>query len=461
MSTLEKKKYQVFISSTYTDLRVERDKVRDAILSMYHFPVGMELFGAADEEQWEIIKETIDTSDYYVLLIGQRYGSVIPDGPDSGISYTEKEFRYAKEQKIPILAFLIDDDVPVKAENVEKKYQEEFKSFKAAVKTGRTVAWWKNPDDLAQKVTAALYKQISRKSRPGWIRGDSIDVEKSLNTITNLAQRIQQLEEENRKLKESTVQRKPELSVNITNYGTREKPTNGENFNSIRLKEIEREGHMTVPRKLSADEIIGQENISSYDITEYNKSLPTKKDIEQYNDAVFAFRMMVENGHHIKCELYNNGTAKAMDVSARFEFPEELIVLKWSEVEKANPPKKPKMPINPISAKAIKNTLLPFSNFKNIAEMAHNSETQYYGDGKYEVQPKPIIPMMDYQYPWGESVDGKIAEVSARELLHKSEVLSGDFCVIPKAKGTYTIKISLMCEEYIEPDVKEIQLVVE
>lgn len=72
------KKYQVFISSTYTDLIEARAKVRAAILSMYYFPVGMELFGAANEEQWQIISETIDSSDYYVLIIGQRYGFVIP-----------------------------------------------------------------------------------------------------------------------------------------------------------------------------------------------------------------------------------------------------------------------------------------------------------------------------------------------------------------------------------------------
>ena len=45
------KKYQIFISSTYTDLIEERTRVRDTILSMLHFPVGMEIFGAADEEQ--------------------------------------------------------------------------------------------------------------------------------------------------------------------------------------------------------------------------------------------------------------------------------------------------------------------------------------------------------------------------------------------------------------------------
>ncbi|QTE73993.1 DUF4062 domain-containing protein [Clostridiales bacterium FE2010] len=191
------KKYQVFISSTYEDLREERDKVRDAILSMYHFPVGMELFGAASEEQWEIIKETIDTSDYYILIVGQRYGTVIPDGPDKGISYTEKEFRYAKEKGIPILAFLIDDSVPVKAVYVEKKHNKEFNKFKAAVKSGRTVSWWKNSDELAQQVTAALHKQIERTPRQGWMRTNDFQ------EVTNQAQAIIKLINDNQKLTES------------------------------------------------------------------------------------------------------------------------------------------------------------------------------------------------------------------------------------------------------------------
>lgn len=61
------KKYQIFISLTYTDLIEERKMVRDTILSMLHFPVGMEIFGAADEEQWDIIRNTIASSEYYVL----------------------------------------------------------------------------------------------------------------------------------------------------------------------------------------------------------------------------------------------------------------------------------------------------------------------------------------------------------------------------------------------------------
>ena len=161
------KKYQIFISSTYKDLIEARSKVRDAILSMMHFPVGMEMFNAADEEQWEIIQETIDSSDYYVLILGQRYGSVIESGSDAGISYTEKEFRYAREKKIPILVFIIDDDVAIKPEFMEKD-QESIKKladFKTEAKKGRTVQWWTNIDELAREVSESLHTRALRTER--------------------------------------------------------------------------------------------------------------------------------------------------------------------------------------------------------------------------------------------------------------------------------------------------------
>ena len=73
-------RYQVFISSTFRDLRAERQAVLDAILSMNQFPAGMELFPAANEDQWSLIKGVIDDCDYYLVVSGGRYGSVGPDG---------------------------------------------------------------------------------------------------------------------------------------------------------------------------------------------------------------------------------------------------------------------------------------------------------------------------------------------------------------------------------------------
>ena len=218
------KKYQVFISSTYKDLIEARAKVRDAILSMYHFPVGMEVFGAANEEQWQIIRETIDSSDYYVLIIAQRYGSVIPEGlPDAGISYTEKEFRYALEKGVPILAFLLDDDVAVKPEYVETDNRDKLTAFKTTVKTGRLVEWWKTTDDLAQKVTVALYKQITRTKRPGWIRGNAVDVEKSLKALTELTEQNQKLIEVIGEMFDSVYadQLQMQITVNSSSYAVK------------------------------------------------------------------------------------------------------------------------------------------------------------------------------------------------------------------------------------------------
>ena len=99
------KKYQVFVSSTYTDLIEERQVVLRSILDLGHIPSGMEMFSAADEEQFDYIKKVIDECDYYVLLIGGRYGSV----DDRGMSYTEKEYDYAFGKGIPVLAFIHED----------------------------------------------------------------------------------------------------------------------------------------------------------------------------------------------------------------------------------------------------------------------------------------------------------------------------------------------------------------
>jgi hypothetical protein len=92
-------KYQVFISSTYGDLREEREAVTWIVLSARHIPAGMENFTATDDRGWQTIKSVIDRSDYYVLILAGRYGSVDSDGQ----SWTEKEYQYATSKGIPVL----------------------------------------------------------------------------------------------------------------------------------------------------------------------------------------------------------------------------------------------------------------------------------------------------------------------------------------------------------------------
>lgn len=88
------RKLQVFVSSTYVDLVQERQAAVEAILEAGHIPAGMELFAAGDDEQMKVIRNWIDDSDVYMLIIGGRYGSV---EKQSGKSYTQLEYEYAVE----------------------------------------------------------------------------------------------------------------------------------------------------------------------------------------------------------------------------------------------------------------------------------------------------------------------------------------------------------------------------
>lgn len=295
-----KKKYQIFISSTYKDLVKARAKVRDAILSMMHFPVGMEMFNAADEEQWEIIKETIDSSDYYVLILGQRYGSEIEEGSDAGISYTEKEFRYATEKKIPILVFIMADSVPLQRDFIESDSQrKKLEKFKVIASHGHTMQWWENEDELARKVIASLHQQMDRKERTGWIRGDSFDIEASYAELLKLNKKICELEEENEKLKSQIVVRKPHLKVSfvMAEVDSAEESKKEECYlhgglvqeiseNHIKMREItgnaENYRNKYEPLEIGYVDAHLRPYVRKEDIQKYNESLPDAKAIDEY-----------------------------------------------------------------------------------------------------------------------------------------------------------------------------------
>src|ERR1039457_7208858 len=106
MADFNPKKLQVFVSSTYEDLIPERQAPVKATLTAGHIPAGMELFTAGDESQMEVIKQWIDESDVYLLILGGRYGSL---EPKTGKSYTELEYEYASCKNKPLFACVIQE----------------------------------------------------------------------------------------------------------------------------------------------------------------------------------------------------------------------------------------------------------------------------------------------------------------------------------------------------------------
>ena len=183
-------KYQVFISSTYDDLKVERNQVIKAVLEMGHIPVGMEMFSAADEEQWKIITRQIDESDYYVIIVAHRYGSL-----SGKVSYTEKEFDYAQSKGIPIYGFVMDSSVEPLAKNTEKDKNKivALEKFRTKVKQ-RPVSFWSTADDLHGKVSISLMKAFNTNPRVGWVRA-------SASTGPEVSQELSRLSKENSELR--------------------------------------------------------------------------------------------------------------------------------------------------------------------------------------------------------------------------------------------------------------------
>ena len=119
--------YSVFVSSTYEDLREERAAVQKALLQLHCMPIGMELFGSADEETWEFIKRQIGDCDYYVVIVADKYGSTAEDG----VSYTEKEYDYAREINKPVLAFVHNNPeiLPRKKTESEPEKRSKLEAF--------------------------------------------------------------------------------------------------------------------------------------------------------------------------------------------------------------------------------------------------------------------------------------------------------------------------------------------
>jgi acylphosphatase len=205
-----KKRLQVFVSSTYTDLIAERQAAVEAILTAGHFPAGMELFAAGDESQLEVIKQWIDESDVYLLILGGRYGS---NDPKSGKSYTQLEYEYAVSKDKPLFACVINDaalEEKVKAHGssvIEKVEPQKLNAFRELVKT-KIVKFWDDHKDIKIAVSETLAQIARREDLKGWIRNEA-DVSQMILELTRLSQ-------ENAALRDQLENLKPIKSTDLT-----------------------------------------------------------------------------------------------------------------------------------------------------------------------------------------------------------------------------------------------------
>lgn len=108
------KGYRVFVSST-SDLGDEREDAINAIRACDCTPRAMEDWSAEGRSPLAKIYEEIRLSDFFILLLGTRYGerpgstetSLIPGATArNDFSYIRAEYNYARQCRKPILALL-------------------------------------------------------------------------------------------------------------------------------------------------------------------------------------------------------------------------------------------------------------------------------------------------------------------------------------------------------------------
>lgn len=175
------KKYQVFISSTYEDLKEERAAVSQTLLDLGCIPVGMEQFPASGLSQMEYIKKMLATCDYYILILAGRYGSI---DPTDGKGFTEKEYDYALANGIPIMSFIVDDIGKIPNEKCEKTDagREALFKFRAKVSANRMIKKYSIKGELQTAVAISLQQCIRDFPAVGWVRADGLETESSLET---------------------------------------------------------------------------------------------------------------------------------------------------------------------------------------------------------------------------------------------------------------------------------------
>jgi hypothetical protein len=163
----------VFLCSTFADLGEQRAAVLDAIRKLGLKHDSMEFFGARPGLPIDTCLEEVRKSDLLVVVVGHRYGSLVPD---LGLSFSEAEYNEGMRLEKPCLIYLINDDEPVLPKNTERdpENMRRLGAWKANLKQQHTVAQFRSTLDLATSVAADLSRVIDSVATLPTVESDKV-----------------------------------------------------------------------------------------------------------------------------------------------------------------------------------------------------------------------------------------------------------------------------------------------
>ncbi|MDG6251269.1 DUF4062 domain-containing protein, partial [Methanocalculus sp.] len=156
----------IFVSSTYGDLKQERDIAIKAIDSLESAKaIAMERFPADPNPPKEVCLSELRNCDAIVLIFGFAYGSV---DADEEISITEIEYNEAKNNNIPVFVFIKQNSEGKWETNEESDdIKEKIKHFKGRIESERWRETFQTPYELAWKISMTLHNYEAENGEIG------------------------------------------------------------------------------------------------------------------------------------------------------------------------------------------------------------------------------------------------------------------------------------------------------
>jgi hypothetical protein len=150
--------FRIFVSSTVTDLKDERDAVTQAVNTLRQVPIRSELIMARTEAPLQVCTQEATNCSVYVGIFKNRYGFVPQTNNPRKLSVTELEYEAARNANKPIKVFISKSKL-FRIKRRETQLTEFLKRI-TETNSGHLRGSYSNTEELKYLVTASLAVEI-------------------------------------------------------------------------------------------------------------------------------------------------------------------------------------------------------------------------------------------------------------------------------------------------------------
>lgn len=195
------------------------------------------------------------------------------------------------------------------------------------------------------------------------------------------------------------------------------------------------------------------EYVTKEEVDEYNAKIPSvREEVKVYNEEIKNYQYAKVFGENLSFSVVNEGTLKAKDIHVTLEFPDEFIILEGS-IEDLMEPQAPTLPSNPIEKNRLANLMGGSAIQKLIGASDLSALITPYPRFSSLIRPINSNNWTDLQ--------GNTINIHCKDLLHtRRQDYDVEYVLIPTKSGVYYIKGTVICEEYVEESLFEIQVLV-